>query len=255
MDRHSEALECAKENYTLWAMNLIRNPRMFSAVFSLIQSCLHNGELEDAALYAHTAHEMVVNDADGIIPSDQREELLAQGCQWLSRATLRLAEAGGIPPEEEQKAGERAIAAARQALEIHTELRGTENVRVAADLRGLAEVLDYFNNVDDDEVLRLYAQANEITSRLEGTLSPNVATGEHNLGNVYHTRAFRAETVNDLDRCIAYLELALTRYIEAARIFRVINHVDKANNALSTVAQIKESIRKVRITRAASTRG
>ena len=72
LGRHTEALEGSKENYTLWAMNHIRNPRMFNAVFALIESCLHNGELEDASLYAHTAHEMVLNDADGIIPFSQR---------------------------------------------------------------------------------------------------------------------------------------------------------------------------------------
>ena len=71
MDRHKEALESAKEYYNLWAMNHMRNPRMFTAVFGLIQSCINNDEFEYALLYAHTAHEMVVKDADGIIPSDQ----------------------------------------------------------------------------------------------------------------------------------------------------------------------------------------
>ena len=60
MDRHSEALECAKEKYTLWAMNHIRNPRMLEAAFGLIQSCIHNKEFDDASLYAHTAHESVL---------------------------------------------------------------------------------------------------------------------------------------------------------------------------------------------------
>ena len=71
LNRHKEALEYAKENYTLWAMNHIRNPKMFDAAFALIQSCVHNEQYEDALLYAHTAHEMVSNDADGIIPSGQ----------------------------------------------------------------------------------------------------------------------------------------------------------------------------------------
>ena len=86
LDRQREALECIKENYTLWAMNHMRNPKMFDAAFGLIQSCIHNREFEDAALYAHTAHEMVLNDADGIIPSDQRQKLLARGSYWLSHA-------------------------------------------------------------------------------------------------------------------------------------------------------------------------
>ena len=155
MDRQNEALECAKERYTLWAMNHMRNPRMFDAAFSLIQSCLHNNEYEDAALYAHTAHEMIVNDADGIIPSDQRESLLAEGAHWLARATMKLAEAGGIPSEEKQKAGEKAIAHARKALEIHTQLQGIESTYVANDMTVLAGALKYFD-VDDDEILRLY---------------------------------------------------------------------------------------------------
>ena len=40
MNRHKEALEYAKENYTLWAMNHMRNPGMFDAAFALIQSCI-----------------------------------------------------------------------------------------------------------------------------------------------------------------------------------------------------------------------
>ena len=203
LDRDKEALECAKERYTLWAMNHMRNPRMFDAAFGLIQSCLHNQEYEDAALYAHTAHEMIVNDADGIVPSDQRESLLARGSYWLSVATMKLAEAGGIPPEEKQKAGEEAIALARKALEIHTQLQGTESDRVANGMRVLADVLGYFNDVDDDEILRLYEQAIAITGRVEGSSSANVAVGENNLGSAYHKRAARAQVANDLDRCIA----------------------------------------------------
>ena len=186
----------------------MRNPRMFKAAFALIQSCIHNGEFEDASLYAHTAHELVSNDADGIIPSDQREKLLAQGCYWLSVATRNLAETGGIPPEEKQKAGEKAIALAHQALEIHTQLYVTESTPVASDMRLLADALEYFNNVDDDEVLRLYEQANLITSRLQGSLSVNVAVGEYNLGAAYRKRAIRAQAAKDLDRFMINLELA-----------------------------------------------
>ena len=216
MDRHKEALESAKENYTLWAMNHMRNPRMFTAVFGLIQSCINNDEFEYAALYAHTAHEMVSNDADGIIPSDQRERLLAEGCYWLARATLESAQEGGIPPEEMQKAGEKAIALARQALEIHTQLEGTESVRVAADLRVLADALDRFNDVDDDEILRLHERANSITSRLEGAASANVGVGENNLGLAYQSRVERAEDANDVDRCMANFELALIHFQESS---------------------------------------
>ena len=254
LDRDKEALECAKERYTLWAMNHMRNPRMFTAAFALIESCLHNQEYGDAALYAHTAHEMIVNDADGIVPSDQRESLLALGSYWLSVATMKLAQAGGIPPEEKQKAGEEAIALARKALEIHTQLHGTESAHVALDMCGLAGVLNYFNDVDDDEVLRLYEQANSITGRLEGSSSVNVAVGEHNLGNAYHKRAVGAQNTNDLDRCIANLELALPHFREAARIYRDVNHVDAGDRAVRNVVEVEEEIRQRRIAKAAATR-
>ena len=233
----------------------VRNPRMFNAAFALIESCLHNNEFEDAALYAHTAYEMVVNDADGIIPSDQRESLLADGSYWLSRATFFLAQAGGIPPEEKQKAGEEAIALARKALEIHTQLHGTESARVAHDMNTLADALYFFNDVDDNEVLRLQEQAIAITSRLEGSSSVNVAVGEKNLGVAYHKRAVRAASANDLDRCMANEELALPHYREATRIYRAVNHVDAADRALRHAVNSEEFMRQIGIARAAATRG
>ena len=68
---------------------------------------------------------------------------------------LALAEHGDIPPEANQTAGQEAIGLARRALEIQTQLHGTEHQHVANAMRLLADVLDYFNNVDDDDVLRL----------------------------------------------------------------------------------------------------
>ena len=245
MDRQREALECAKEHYTLWAMNHMRNPKMFAAAFGLIQSCIHNGELEDASLYAHTAHEMISNDADGIIPSDLRDVLLAEGSRWLSLAIRSSAQAGGIPPEEKQKAGEKAIVLARQALEINTQLYGIECVDVAGDMRGLADALDYFNDVDDDEVLRLHEQANSITSRLEGSSSVNLAVGNRNLGNVYRSRAERVLDSEDVDRCINNLELALPHFREAIRIYRVNNFMDSADDLLRHAMALEEHIREI----------
>ena len=258
LNRHNEALECIKENYTLWAMNHIRNPRMFDAVFSLIQSCIHNGEYEDAALYAHTAHEMVLNDTDGIIPSDQRERLLAEGCHWLSVATLSLAQAGGIPPEEKQKAGERAIAASRQALEVNTQLHGTEHIRVARSMTIIANALEVFNDIDDDEVLRLHEQANALTSRLEGSMSVNMGVGENNLGSAYLQRANRAHDDNKLDRYMSNLELALPHFREAARIDRMNHRMDSADQLLRKAVEIEQKmqhLRNVRAARRASSRG
>ena len=252
MDRNREAKECAEERYTLWAMNQMRNPGSIHAAFALIQSCLHNQEYEDAEHYARHAMFMINDMADNFIPANLRSEFLAEGSYYLAQAIRGLAEAGGIPPEEKQKAGKEAIELARQALKLHTQLRGTENQNVAGDMRALADLLDYFNNVDDDEILRLYEHAIAIHSRVEGSSTFNVAAGENNLGNAYNHRSKRARDANDLDRCMANFELALPHLREAARIFRVINHMDRADKALRSVAQIEESIRQVGIARAAT---
>ena len=72
MDRHREAMECKKECYTLWAMNHLRNPGSIKAALSLIQSCIHNKEFEDAERYARHAMFMINEMTDNFIPSDQR---------------------------------------------------------------------------------------------------------------------------------------------------------------------------------------
>ena len=252
MGRDREAMECAEERYTLWAMNHMRNPRSIRAALGLIQSCLHNKEYEDAEHYARHAMFMINDMTDNFIPSDERPQFLADGSYWLAQASLRLAMAGGIPPEGKQKAGEEVIALAHQALEIHTHLHGIGSIDVAADMTTLAEALDYFNNVDDDQILRLHEQSIAITSRTEGSSSVNVGSGEGNLGAAYINRARRAEATNDLDRRMANLELALPRYREALRIFRANNNVDTADKALRNIAKIEENIRQVGIAKAAA---
>ena len=239
MDRHREALECMKECYTMWAMNHMRNPGSIKAALGLIQSCIHNGEFEDAEHYARHAYFMIAEMTDNFIPVDLQPQFLAQGSYWLSLAIYRLAEAGGIPPEEKQKAGEEAITHARKALEIHTRLYGTESAHVAGSISVLADVLDCFNDVDDDEVSRLYQQVIAIYHRVEGSSSVNVAVGEAKLGAAYLNSARRA---NDLDRCLANLELARTHVREAVRIEMANNNVDSANGNLQVIAQIEEQI-------------
>ena len=252
MARFKDAMECAEERYTLWAMNQMRNPGSINAAFALIQSCIHNNEYEDAEHYARHAMFMINDMADNFIPSDQRPGFLAEGSHWLARAILDFARAGGIPPAEKQKAGKEAIVLARQALKLHTQLRGTESAKVANDMRALADALDYFNNVDDDEILRLYEQAIAIYSRVQGSSAVNVATGENQLGNAYNHRAIRAKAANDLDRCMANLELALPHLREAVRIHRANNHVDRADESLRNVALVEGNIRRVGIARAAA---
>ena len=146
-------------------------------------------------------------------------------------------------------------------MKIHIQLDETESAEVARDMVGLADVLDHFNDVDDDEILRLYEQAIAVFCRVEGSSSYNVANGENNLGAAYQNRANRAEAANDLERCMANSELVLSHGREAARIFRAINHMDNANQTLQNIAQTEKSIRKVGIllakaaAAAAATRG
>ena len=153
--RHREALECIKECYTLWAMNHLRNPGSMKAALSLIQSCIHNKEYEDTENYARHAYFMIVEMTDNFIPSDEQPWFLAEVSHWLALAIYWLAKTGGIPPEGKQKAGEEAIELARKALEIRTQLDGNGSIEVAVRKGNLADALDYFNNIDDDEVLHL----------------------------------------------------------------------------------------------------
>ena len=234
-------------------MNHLRHPGSIYAAFGLIDSCLHDKEHEEAEHYARHAMFMINDMADNFIPSDQRSEFQAHGSFYLARAILHLAHAGGIPPEEKQKAGQEAIELARQALKLLTQLCGTKhtNDKVAHCMNVLAGVLDYFNDVDDDEVPRLYEQSIEIHLRLEGT-SLNVAGGMGNLGGMHNRRAKRARAVEDLDRYKTNMELALTKYGEAARLYRVNNHVDDSNKYLQQAAADEELIRLTKIAQAAA---
>ena len=252
LGRHTEALECAKEQYTLWAMNHLRHPGSMRAALLLIQSCIHNKEYEVAENYARHAYFMIAEMTDNFIPSDQYPQFLADASHWLAIAIYHWASNGGIPPEEKQKAGEETIEHARKALELYTRLHGTEHVNVAMAMGTIADILNHFNDVDDDEVLRLREQSIEIYRRLEGSSSYNVATHEEKLGIAYAKRANRAIAANDLDRCIFNAELALPNYREAARIFRAINLLRNADSALRRVVQVEENIRQINAARVAA---
>ena len=254
MGRYKEAMENAKERYTLWAMTNIRNPRSIWAAFDLIECCLHLNEYVDAELYARTAYEIINERTDNIIPADMRQQTLARGAYYLALATYHLSRAGGIAPEAKHAAGVKTIALAREALDIDTQLYGAESVEVAGDMSTLANVLDHFNDVDDDEVLRLYEQAKGIYARLQGSSSRNVGAVEGNLAIKYRKRAIRAHAAHDLDRCVANLELTLPLYREASRILRINNHVDDAVDFEKAVAQVEEQIRMIRLASAAGIR-
>ena len=242
MDRNREALECAQERYCLY-LTSHTHPPAIKASFDLIESCIFNEEFEDAALYSRTTWETITLSRDSHIPDNEREWFTAHGAYSLAWSMLELAKDGDIPPEANQAVGQEAIGLARRALEIFTELHGLEHADVAHAMELLARALDYFNNVDDDEDLRLFEQSVALTERMEGSSSVNVAVGERNLADAYQKRAKRARAANDLDREITNLERALPHYREAARIFRAINYDEYANDAAQAVVKVEDALR------------
>ena len=253
MARHSEAMECAKEWYCLW-LTKHTHPHAIAAAFCLIESCIHNKEFADAVLYAHTTWETVTLSRDSHIPEQQRQLFTAYAAYHLSKSILGLAQSGGMPAEEKQASGQEAITLARRSLELHTQMDGIENSDGALSMNLLADVLVCFNNVDDDEIFRLYEQAKAIFARAEGSSSPNVATAEKNLSIAYCHRASRADDANDLDRCVADLELALTHHREAIRGYWAANRVDEAKLAEREIVNVEEDLRRCVAARAARTR-
>ena len=219
------------------------------AAFTLIDSCIHNNEYADAVLYASTLWEIINHKHDNKIPDDKRQIFTAQGAYYLARATLSSAKGGGIPPEEKQKAGQEAIALARKALEIRTQLHGTESSEVANNMVVLAEALDYFNDLENDEVLRLLEQAKAIHARVYGSSSVNVAVCEGKMGAMYLRRSGRAESAKDIDRYLVNLELALPHCREEARIYRAIGRVDEAERVAQSVVKVENLFRMVSIER------
>ena len=246
MGRYREALECAKEWYCLYLTKHTHPPAILAG-FALIESCIKNKEYFDAVHYAHTSWETITLSRDSHITDNQREIFIAEGAYHLAKAIKCLARDGGIPSEEMQEAGREAITLARQALEIHSQQCGPESHQVADDMGLLAQVLETFNDVDDDEAIRLYEQAKDIFVRVQGSLSANVAVCEMYLGHAYYNRAKRAHSAYDLDRELANLELALSRFREAARIDRAINRVERADKATQAVVDVEKQLLQVKI--------
>ena len=252
LGRFREQLECAKEWYCLWNTKPT-DMGAIDAAFALIQSCMHNNEFVDAHLYASTLYEIINHKHDNKIPDDQRQRYVAKGAYHLSHATLRLAIAGGIPPEEMQKVEQEAIVLARQALEIHTQLRGTENSATSNDMCVLAEALDYFNDDGDDEVLHLFEQSISIDTRLYDS------TSEEKLADAYFQRGKKALDASDMERIVVNMELSLPHFVEAARIYRMIGRVDKADGVAPKIYIVQELLRQSRpvaaVAAAATTKG
>ena len=252
LGRYSEQLECAKEWYCLWNTRPT-DMGAICAAFALIDSCIQNKEYADAHLYASTLYEIINHKHDNKIPADRRQHYIAQGAHLLAQTTFHFARTGGIPPAEKQKAGQKAIALARKALEIHTQLHGTEHERVANDMSILADALAYFSGNYDDEVLRLLEQSTAIDIRMLGSSSVNVAVDKGKLGAAYYIIAQRARDANDHNRELTNLERALPHFREAVRIHRVIDFVDKADGLALVAVEIEERLLQLTIARATAT--
>ena len=244
MGRHKQALECAKEWLCLYPTNHTHPPAI-EASFAVIQSCIHNDEFFDAALYARTLWETITMSRDSHIPDNLREGFTARGAFELARALWNLAAHGDMPVEEQKEAGKETTMLARSALEIDTQLFGADSLQIAITMSTLASILDYFNDVDDDEALRLREQALSIFARVEGSLSVNVAVSLTQKGRMHNQRARRAEAAYDMERCVANLESALLHYREAARIYRFINRLEDADRAAYDAARVEENLRRL----------
>ena len=241
LGRHREAMESAKERYSMWAMTDIRNPASIWAAFDLIDCCIHLQKFVDAEMFARTAYEIINEPTDNIIPLNIRQQTLARGARFRTQATLSLAQAGGIAPEAKQAAGVKAIALAREALEIERQLYGAGSIANAYGMGLLAGVLAYFNDTDDDddEVFRRFEQATSVYARMFGTSSVNVATSLNNCGSAYVKRACRARDAHDLDRDVA-------NHAEALRIKGSINGAQSAiRTARNNIAVVEEEMRQI----------
>ena len=88
-------------------------------------------------------------------------------------------------------------------------------------------------------------QAISICRQVEGSLTMNVAAGEGKSGGVYANKAKRAHAANDQDRYMVNLELSRSHYVEAARIYRAINHIELVDTTLHNIAQIDKVMRRI----------
>ena len=255
LGRHAEALQSAKTMYSQWEIE--RGPaHLFTidAAFYLVESSLFNRQFQDAAFFANTLWDMIHRiDVVDNIPTDKRQKYVANAAQMLAQATYQLAENGGhLSLEEKQHAEELSIARARQSVEINKQEYGATSEHVALSMGTLSDVLDYFSDGRNDEVLCLNNQALAIHMRMYGKMSMNVGTCEYNLGSCYDRRANNAQNVNDWDQCYAHLELALTHYREAVEIFQTINFVDNAVAAKRNMAVVEDQLLRIAATRAVS---
>ena len=68
----------------------------------------------------------------------------------------------------------------------------------------------------------------------------------------YYDRAIRAQAANDLDQCVANLELSTPCYRDAERIYRATNHAEAAERAARCAASTEEKLRQIALAKAAA---
>jgi len=213
------------------------------AAFQLIQSLMHCKDYAQAEKVAFNLWDILSTHNCVDIPADRYQEYLARGAMEYARAILAFAEVDGSPPSEKQQAGEEAIVLARRSLAIRMEQDANGTAEMAASMLTLTQVLQYFNDVND-EVLRLYQQSIAIHTRVEGRSSYNVAVGEFNLGNAYYLLATKEIpalfTINDQETRLVNWDLALSRYRDAARTFTAIGHGQMAAKSHKKAIECEE---------------
>ena len=245
MDRNKEALECATERYNMWATTYMRNSRTIEASFSLLESLINNKEFAQAHLIAGTVYEMILRPMTHDIPENKQQSFLADGTYYLARATCGLAEAGGIPPEEKQKAGEEAITLALKALEMQTQLNGTVGDNITSVVDVISDLLAYFNDSEDEGTIRVWQQVIATVRQVNDGLSLDTGRSEHNLGLLYIERAVKAQSSEDWDRVLACGDLALLRLREAVRIYKAIERTGMVEDAAQLAHEAAKLIENV----------
>ena len=251
LGRNTEFLQCAEDNNKLWAMARGPvHPSTIEASHYFLEALMHNKEYHDAEVFARTLWEIIhsidIEHVDNILLLDKRQTYLAMSSNMLALAIFKLAESGGIPAEEKQKAGEEAIARARECLEVTVQAVGPQNASVAASMAVLADVLAYFLDTNEEtESLRLYEQAIAIYTRCDGATSIKVGSCKNTLATMYVKRAVRAHIAKVKGQYGAHLELAVPIFREAGWIFRALNLPDRADAAFGDAYVMEDQLRQV----------
>ena len=150
--RHFLASACAEERFQLWHSSQgSQSPGTIAAFFTRIECNMLNNQFEIAEYDARIAN-FLCGDNESLIPEAQRSSYIAESARLFALAILRHAQAGGIPPERKEKAGEEAIKLARESVALssddaHPLIPFSIDETFPAE-RVLREVITYFGKKD-----------------------------------------------------------------------------------------------------------